>query len=57
MPASGPSGWAAGVVAIVLGAWITTTASAASLSSHPVVADIPLPAQLTRIPTGATTGR
>lgn len=36
MPASGHSGWAAGMVAIVLGAWITTSASAASLSSHPV---------------------
>jgi hypothetical protein len=30
MPASGRSGWAPGMVAIVLGAWITTSASAAS---------------------------
>jgi len=36
MPASGHLGWAAGLVAIVLGAWIATSASAASLSSHPV---------------------
>jgi len=36
MPASCRSGWVAGLVAIALGAWITTAASAASLSANPI---------------------